>query len=182
MRAIEELQIKLILNELEELETLSSQLSATQEQMTRRIGELRKKLDGICANTEVERKVYTNQSEPTPDIENEDEGEENEGIDIVAETLNSSMSDDQRELLIAAGLIEPEDVPKDAPTEQLIATPEEAEAARKAMEPATASKEEPKKEPKPKRASKKTSAAGVDSNDRDSDDKDKDDDLVFLNG
>lgn len=178
MRAIEELQIKLMLNELEELETLSSQLSATQEQMTRRIGELRKKLDGICANAEAEREVYTNQSESTPDIENEDEGEENEGIDIVAETLNSSMSDDQRELLIAAGLIEPEDVPEDAPTEQLIATPEEAEAARKAMGSATASKEESKKELKPKRASKKTSAIDKDEDESEN----KDEDLVFLNG
>ncbi|MBR3323135.1 hypothetical protein IKG13_03705 [Candidatus Saccharibacteria bacterium] len=113
-----------------------------------------------------------------------EEDPEDDGEDVVSDILNGPMDDEQRELLVAAGLIEPEK-PKDPPTEELIATPEEAKAAEEALGKVEEVAPPPSKPKARVSAMSRLSAKKADSEPEDDDDDDDDDDeyeLEFLSG
>ena len=119
------------------------------------------------------------------EIELEEEPED-EGEDVVSDILKSPMDDEQRELLIAAGLIEPEK-PKDPPTEELIATPEEAKAAEEALGGVSKIVSDSPSKPKASvsalsRLSAKQADSEPEDDDDDDDDDDDEDELEFLSG
>ena len=114
------------------------------------------------------------------EIELEEEPED-EGEDVVSDTLNGPMSDELRKLLTASGLIVP-DTPKDPPTEELAATPEEAKAAEEALGKKEKAAPRPSKPKAKVSALSRLSAKKADSEPEDDDDDDDDDGLEFLSG
>lgn len=109
-----------IVKEMTDLHARLEVIAGEQALIAKRLDEL-----FMMLVNEVEAEVKETELEEEP--EDEDEGE-----DVVSAILNGPMNDELQRLLTVASFVKTEK-PKDPPTEELIATPEEAKAAEEAL-------------------------------------------------